>query len=83
MAGEGYYTELRPEMLPMLPLVRRRILEIGCAEGLFLGSITGAEEKWGVEPTQPAASAARARLTHVINKSFDDAKKICHWLILI
>jgi 2-polyprenyl-3-methyl-5-hydroxy-6-metoxy-1,4-benzoquinol methylase len=41
---------------------------------LFLQSITNAEEKWGVEPTQAAASVAKGRLTHVINKSFDDAK---------
>ena len=75
MEGREYYTQPRPEMLPMLPSARRHILEIGCAEGLFLHSIAGAEEKWGVEPTEPAAAAASAKLTRVINKSFDEAKK--------
>ena len=75
MTAPTYYTQPRPEMLPMLPPARRRILEIGCAEGLFLYSIVGAEEKWGVEPTEPAAAAASAKLTRVINKPFDEAKK--------
>ncbi len=75
MTTTTYYTQPRPEMLPMLPPVRRRILEIGCAEGLFLHGITEAEEKWGIEPTQPAASTASARITRVINKPFDEAKQ--------
>ena len=58
----------------MLPPVRRRVLEIGCAEGVFLAGIAGAEEKWGIEPTEPAAAVARTRLTRVISKNFDEAK---------
>ena len=70
----SYYSQTRPEMLAMLPPTRRRILEIGCAEGLFSESITGAEEKWAIEPTPEAFAVAKNRLTHVINKNFDEAK---------
>jgi len=69
-----YYSQSRTEMMSILPPNRRRILEIGCGEGLFSEQINGSEEKWGVEPTEAAASAAKGRLTHVINKFFDEAK---------
>jgi 2-polyprenyl-3-methyl-5-hydroxy-6-metoxy-1,4-benzoquinol methylase len=74
MTEMSYYGHSREEMLSLLPQNRRRILEIGCGEGLFSGQISGAEEKWGVEPAEAAASAAKGRLTHVINKLFEEAK---------
>lgn len=70
----SYYAQSRPEMRAILPPTRRRVLEIGCSEGLFSGGITDAEEKWGVEPTQSSAIKARTQLTRVIDKYFEEAK---------
>jgi len=74
MTAISYYGQSREEIMSLIPPNRRRILEIGCGEGLFSEKITGAEERWGVEPNEAAASAAKGRLTRVINKLFDEAK---------
>lgn len=68
-----YFKHSRPEMLPFVPAQRRRVLEVGCGEGWFTGSLTGVEESWGIEPSD-AAEAARSRLTRVFHATFDEAE---------
>jgi 2-polyprenyl-3-methyl-5-hydroxy-6-metoxy-1,4-benzoquinol methylase len=58
-------------MLPFVPERSRRILEVGCAHGEFIGRID-AEERWGVEPDGHAADIARSRLTRVLQGRYDD-----------
>src|SRR5215469_9795421 len=69
-----YFQQHRAEMLPFVPTNRRRVLEIGCSSGLFSGSLEGASETWGIEPSDAADEAAK-RLTTVIRGFFDDAKE--------
>jgi 2-polyprenyl-3-methyl-5-hydroxy-6-metoxy-1,4-benzoquinol methylase len=68
-----YYENLRGEMLPYIPKSRSRVLEIGCGAGVFLASIDGCDEKWGIEPTDAARSAEK-KFTKVIQGTFDEAK---------
>jgi len=63
-------------MLGYVPPARKRILEVGCAEGGFLASIPNAEETWGIEPDPIAADIARTRLTKVIVGYFEDAENM-------
>ncbi len=55
-----------------LPANPRRVLEIGCGEGNFIGGITGASETWGVEPDATAALAAASRVDNVLTGRFED-----------
>ena len=68
-----YFKHSRREVLPFVPAQRRRVLEVGCGEGWFAGSLTGVEEAWGIEPSE-AAEVARTRLTRVFRSTFDDAE---------
>lgn len=67
-----YYVGVRKEMLPFLPEVRQRILEIGCGDGSFSEGVDGYLEYWGVEPDLAAAQAARQRLNKVLSGNYDD-----------
>jgi 2-polyprenyl-3-methyl-5-hydroxy-6-metoxy-1,4-benzoquinol methylase len=69
----GYYTNVRPEMVDFVPLKRDRVLDIGCGQGIFVSGIEGVREAWGIEPTE-AARAAATRLHRVIPRTFDDAR---------
>lgn len=71
--NDVYYANQRPEIVPFLPERRRSVLEIGCGFGNFSGNLPGVEETWGIEPHAPAAEAASARLSRVINSTFDMA----------
>lgn len=68
-----YFRNTRAEMLPFIPLNRKRVLEIGCSSGFFGASIAGTEELWGVEPSE-AATEAEKQFTTVIRGYFEDAK---------
>ncbi len=72
-ADAAYFTHRRPEMLDFLPAKRRRVLEIGCAQGEFLSAVPGVEERWGIEPS-PAARLAQSRLDKVFESTFDAAE---------
>ena len=67
----GYFQNLRPEMLPFIPERRARVLEIGCGEGRFSGSLQGVSELWGMEPDAKAAAAAVAVMHKVLIGTFD------------
>jgi len=69
----AYYQNPRPEMLAFVPDSRRAVLEVGCGTGAFISTLTGCEEKWGIEPTS-AAMLAKERLTHLLHGPFDAVK---------
>jgi len=69
----AYYQNPRPEMLDFVPASRRAVLEVGCGTAAFISTLTGCEEKWGIEPTS-AAVAAKERLTHLLHGPFDAVK---------
>ncbi len=68
-----YFRYPRPEMLAFVPVQCRRVLDVGCADGMFGESLKKIRsvEVWGVEPTKSAATAARVRLDRVIEDVFD------------
>jgi len=70
----GYYNNLRSEMLDFVPLSSKKILDVGCGEGLFGEQLIKERnaEVWGVEPVKEAAEKATKRLTKVINSFFDE-----------
>jgi 2-polyprenyl-3-methyl-5-hydroxy-6-metoxy-1,4-benzoquinol methylase len=70
-----YYQQPRAEMLPLIPQRRRKILDIGCAEGTFIKSIERVEEAWGIEPDPQAAKIASERLYKVLSGTFDAVRK--------
>ncbi len=70
--GAGYFDCGRDELLPFIPRGAQRILDVGCASGLF-GERLKRElqaECWGVEPAAKAAELARTRLDKVIHGFF-------------
>lgn len=63
-----YYRFTRQEMLPFMPADARRVVELGCAEGVFAAAVkerTGAEV-WGIEFNAEAAERARAVIDRVL-----------------
>ena len=71
MQNNGYYVQSRREMLAFIPVKARRILEVGCGEGLFCESLRGPDrEVWGIELNEAAAVMARTRCDHFIGGDF-------------
>ena len=60
-------------MLGFVPRHCKKILEIGCGEGLFGAQLITRQgaEVWGVEPNQEAAKVASSLLFNVQNSVFD------------
>lgn len=69
-----YFTHRRHEMLDFVPLTSRRILEIGCASGMFGALIKQRQiaEVWGLEPDVLAAGRARQKLDRVLQGTLED-----------
>lgn len=68
-----YYRQTRPEMLEFVPAGTQRVLELGCAEGIFAATVKerGAEV-WGIEFDPRAAEQASALLDHVLVGDADE-----------
>lgn len=64
-----YFEFSRPELVELVPLTARRVLDIGCGAGRLGESIKARQiaEVWGVELDAMAAEAARRRLDRVLN----------------
>lgn len=73
----GYRSSRRLDVLKMLPPLGAslKVLEVGCGEGAFCASITGAVETWGIEPDKRAAGVAGNTLTRVLGGTYEDTKK--------
>jgi 2-polyprenyl-3-methyl-5-hydroxy-6-metoxy-1,4-benzoquinol methylase len=66
--ASGYYINKREEMLQFIPNSCKRILEVGCGDGIFAESVKNKfnAEVWGVELSEDAAKKAEK----VIDKVF-------------
>ena len=63
-----YYTDSRPEMIDFVPIGAKRVLDIGCGEGLFLLSLKKRSnvEAWGVEINHDIAEKAKTSIDKII-----------------
>jgi 2-polyprenyl-3-methyl-5-hydroxy-6-metoxy-1,4-benzoquinol methylase len=64
---DDYFIQTRPEMLEYIPESAERILEAGCASGLFGAQLKRRPnvEVWGIEYDSVSAESARERLDMV------------------
>jgi 2-polyprenyl-3-methyl-5-hydroxy-6-metoxy-1,4-benzoquinol methylase len=69
-----YHAHARREMLEFVPTGARRVLDVGCGEGLFgvLLKERGSEI-WGIEPVPKAAALASERLDKVLTSDVETA----------
>ena len=67
MASLDYYQQVRHEVLALVPADARRILDVGCAEGMLGAQLLarGASEVFGLEYDPEIGARARTRLTGV------------------
>ena len=71
---EGYYDNIRHEMIKYLPQNPKRIIDIGCGNGAFaevLKEQTGAEV-WGIEYMDDEAQVAMKRLDKAFSGKCED-----------
>jgi 2-polyprenyl-3-methyl-5-hydroxy-6-metoxy-1,4-benzoquinol methylase len=65
----AYYSNINPDLLQLVPLTARRVLEIGCGEGNFARAWLGRNpnaQYFGVELFESAAQEATQHLTRVV-----------------
>lgn len=64
----GYYGKLRTEMLEFVPVDAKKILDIGCAEGIFSALVkeTRGAEVWGIEMDAEVAARAQEKIDTVL-----------------
>jgi 2-polyprenyl-3-methyl-5-hydroxy-6-metoxy-1,4-benzoquinol methylase len=61
-----YYSGIREEMIPYIPLNVSKILEIGCGEGNFGAALKkDGVEVWGIEYSHEEATVAQSKLDKV------------------
>jgi 2-polyprenyl-3-methyl-5-hydroxy-6-metoxy-1,4-benzoquinol methylase len=65
---EGYYDNVRKEMLKYLPVKAKKILEVGCGNGAFASivKIKNEAEVWGIELMEKEAIIAETVLDKVL-----------------
>ncbi|MBW0017764.1 MAG: class I SAM-dependent methyltransferase [Mycobacterium sp.] len=69
-----YYGHKRPEMLRFIPEDARRVLELGCGEGVFSAQLKRGRgaEVWGIEYNEQAARRAGEHLDQVLAGDAND-----------
>jgi 2-polyprenyl-3-methyl-5-hydroxy-6-metoxy-1,4-benzoquinol methylase len=67
----SYFEANRGIMSDFLPEIYNKVLEIGCASGGFSKYLSAAQEIWGIEPNETAASCAASKLTKVLCGKYD------------
>ena len=68
--ADTYYQNERRDLLPYIPALGQRMLDIGCGEGAFASMLKrerGYSEVWGMELDLKAAEVASTRLDKVIS----------------
>lgn len=70
-----YYTQKRPEILELIPIDARRVLDVGCSSGGIGATLKARQpvEVHGVELVEHAAVRAREHLDKVWNSKIEDA----------
>jgi 2-polyprenyl-3-methyl-5-hydroxy-6-metoxy-1,4-benzoquinol methylase len=71
---DAYFSHERQDMHGFLPERFSTALDIGCAEGRFLGAFADKCETWGIEPNADAASRAAGRIGRVLTGFFEEAE---------
>jgi 2-polyprenyl-3-methyl-5-hydroxy-6-metoxy-1,4-benzoquinol methylase len=74
-----YYQNERPEMLKFLPPNPRRLIDVGCGQGLFGAAVKARYpecETWGVELMADAARKAALRNDRIIQTNFESAEEL-------
>jgi 2-polyprenyl-3-methyl-5-hydroxy-6-metoxy-1,4-benzoquinol methylase len=63
-----YFSQPRPEMMQYIPAVAKRILDVGCGEGVFGAQLKqrNQAEVWGIELEPAIAERAAKRLDKVL-----------------
>lgn len=65
----GYYASSRHELVDLVPLRVKRLLDVGCGEGVFAMALVAARpelEVWGIEPMPEAAAIAQSRVAKLL-----------------
>ncbi len=68
MAQPEYFQRPRPEMVAFVPPAARKILDVGCGQGIFAARLKAERgaEVWGIELDPGSARAAAGALDHVL-----------------
>lgn len=72
---DAYYQHARPEVLKLVPITARRVLDVGCGAGGFSATLKARQsaEVHGVELVSQAAELARSHLDKVWNSTIEEA----------
>ena len=69
---KGYYKNQRKEMLEFIPEDSKRILEVGCGEGVFSSMMSRFDrEIWGIEINEISAELAAKKCQRVLIGDFE------------
>ena len=61
-----YYTYSRPEIVGLVPVNAKRILDVGCGEGRFSLQFKGKMKTWGIEMEPAVAEIAKNNIDKVL-----------------
>jgi GT2 family glycosyltransferase/2-polyprenyl-3-methyl-5-hydroxy-6-metoxy-1,4-benzoquinol methylase len=72
---DAYYSHCRPDILELVPLTARKVLDVGCGAGGFSATLKARQpvEVHGVELVAQAAELARSHLDVVFNSTIEEA----------